>query len=145
MRYRSRTNSNRETNIDLRHQYANAHPFCERCRVLMPGRPVPMDDVHHIFSSGGRHDLVGNIVSTCRLCHQEFFERFKTEGRIWALWLKMKKSELSLADVQQASGFHLAGWLECHKDRTAGVEREFAELSEFVALIDGADQCVAVQ
>lgn len=95
----------------------------------IPGyeQPLPMFDTasrdpHHIFGGRmGRWDRIWNLAAVSRPTH-EFCERFKTDGRVIALRMKLDKREWNEADAYACLKMHPLGWIQGQS-----CEHQFAE------------------
>lgn len=88
------------------------HWWCE-LRTYFPDHFTEKDacDPHHINGGrGGRWDFVSNLLAVSRDAH-EWVERYKTDGRILALWIKLQKGEFDAAEWKLASGKFVEGFL----------------------------------
>jgi hypothetical protein len=111
MRHRSKTNSRPAENRAVRRQYMASHPLCE-LHVWFTGHFSDgyAHDPHHICSTGGRWDLVSNLLAVSRRAHT-WIEENKTDGRVLAIWIKLEKQEFNAAEFNRCSGMFVQGWL----------------------------------
>lgn len=115
MRQRSATNSRHEENGGLRAWYAKGNRLCEFSQWIPhfqgpDGEPSPAQETNHIFSCGGRHDLLTNFIRLSWQNHRWFHSK-PADGRVCCLWVKDQKGEIDLAEFKTASGMYLPGWL----------------------------------
>lgn len=119
MRRRSGTNSRPLENIPLRRAYLVDHPWCE-FKTWFPQHFNDPDaiEVHHVHSARSRADLITNFIAISRDAH-EWVERYKTDGRVLAVLIKVYKSEFDPDEFKAASGMYIAGFAaraECSHD-----------------------------
>ena len=110
IRRRSKTNSRTHENRALVAAYRADNPGCELFQFSeIPGGPKGAE-INHIFSTRKRWDLTSNIIHLSEAAHR-WFHQFPIDGRVACLIVKYRKGELDDAEIKQASGMHLAGWL----------------------------------
>ena len=112
MRRRSPTNARPAEDVPVRRAYMLREIYCEMNLFDKRRFPEPdSHDPHHLFGGRcGRADLVSNLLAVSRDAH-DWLEANKTDGRVIALWIKAKKNELDPAEIRQASGMYLEGFL----------------------------------
>jgi hypothetical protein len=142
MRNRSPTNSRPWENQELVAEYLKSHPFDELYPLLVElGFKVPAwqppgrnpYEPHHLFGNmGQRWDKVTNIISvspaTHDWCHNH---QAQDEWRIAALYIKLRKRELDLADFKTITGKYLGGWLSIHQPEHDGLKLMHESLMRF--------------
>lgn len=117
-------NSKKQKNPKLLRDYKDSHPTCEVGKWMRKYGSMGLttkelldptsSDLNHIFGGKGmRWDLLSNIINVNRPVH-DWFHRDPVNGRIICLWVKLRNNELDLAEIHQASGCHLEGWLLMH-------------------------------
>lgn len=127
IRRRSKTNSRKLKDPVLVDQYRDGNPGCEFHQF--PGIPGGRhgEEINHIFSCRRRPDLLSNLIHLSAAAHRWFHE-YPIDGRIMSLYVKWKKSELDDAEIKQASGMHIAGYLSSKPATLAWVEPYRIEL-----------------
>jgi len=113
MRRRSRTNSRQWEDLSLRFNYREDNPLCELGAALRGTVWCQIGgEVHHVVGNfGQRCDLMSNLISACRPCHDWCHENDR-DARLICAAIKIKKDELDVEEWKTASGKVLAGYAE---------------------------------
>jgi hypothetical protein len=143
VRHRSLTNSDNETNEQLRREYVERHGYDEAyrwlCEALDYGRvekvysplwgawipdkfrEVPGRDPHHIHGGyTGRWDLWSNLICVCRSTHDWLTDN-TDEGRVICLYAKWRKAmtgnpeDFDIEELRTASGKNYPEYIETLK------------------------------
>lgn len=142
---RSKTNSRPHEDVELRRRYMEENPECELTPILM-GCGLASWGVHskawgdvgfaildpnHIFSMGSRPDVWSNLIALCRPVH-DWFHANLVEGRICCLWRKVFNPRFDVAEISEAAGQSVLGWLENHPVEEAFVDQLRREAVAFL-------------
>jgi hypothetical protein len=122
MRFRSKTNSRKHENLELRKQYKLDHPRCElypilREEILLARRDQFASEAHHI--TGGllgtpRWDLVCNLIHLSQVAH-EWVERYAADGLAICCWAKLLREpcEFEPETFSRIMRVEFPGYFEC--------------------------------
>lgn len=126
MRHRSLTNSRPAKNLEFRETYMQHEfedellpyfPLFGHRTVKVPGYDAefmmhnglyPLEPHHAFGGRKGRWDRDWNLVAVCRPVH-EWCERYKFDGRVLVLRLKLDKAEWDEADAHACLGMYPLG------------------------------------
>ena len=84
-------------------QYASENQRCELC-----GRPAI--HTHHIFGGTRRLNYRSNLIRLCLGCHDGSHE-MPVVGKVRCLAAKVAKGEWNEAELNEAAGLNVIGWL----------------------------------
>jgi hypothetical protein len=132
MRHRSRTNSRKYEDRELRETYRESWPWCEFPRGICCRGTHDGAHIHHIAHSSRRWDLRSNLIHLCVDAHN-WCHKHPQDGALICLRVKVRKDEMDLEEFFTAAGMRLAGYVaKCNPSHGAAVAaREFlAEWSE---------------
>lgn len=122
-------NSNKHVNEPLRRQYAIENAYCElwpllyRHNVVVESQTalgkVPAQylegkqyatETHHIFTNP-RLDAVTNLIRLCGASHR-WCHKHLDASRVCCLYVKWRKGELDVPEIDELRRRPLVGWLE---------------------------------
>lgn len=127
MRHRSKTNSRKWENLELRFQYMQENPACELAPYLIkhvPGlrKQETATDPHHLVGGNGRRwDLRTNLLAVCRPVHRWCHDHLQ-DSRVLGIWLKVRKGEFDRDEFRTASGKNVEGFLDIARPDLPAIE-----------------------
>lgn len=99
--------------------YKESNNSCELTalfRRILPSWPIGGTlDLHHIRKPG-RVDVWSNMIRVCRSIHQ-FDDNHPVEMLVACLWVKWKKGELNLVELDKCGVGTVVGWLDRNKPK----------------------------
>ena len=128
MRRRSRTNSRKHENRELRDDYREANGWCEFPRGVCCRGTHDGCHIHHIAHVGRRWDLKSNLIHLCvdahRWCHDH-----PQDGGLLCIDVKVRKNEFDPDEFFTAAGMMVSGYVaKCQPTHPAAVAaKEFLE------------------
>lgn len=104
----SRKYKSKFTDKAIQSSYRQNNPGCELWKIirLYVQDALPHGtELHHIMGSRkGRADMVTNLIMLSKPAH-DWCHKFRTEGNVLCLWVKLAKGELSWSEFEAASGY----------------------------------------